>query len=244
MLGGISPGHGFSLVLIKGSWAWGSIFTVSLWWWQTPQMNLRNLIHVWETCWKSTTISALLLFFTPHAQNREDIIFHHLIYSCFPALSLRATVSISPVWNKHKRNLTQLESPYRPEAFDPFTRKPGAWKAYTCRSGGGSAVKEGFVLDRERERDTRSGRTGGRTGHQHTGRVKELQRWRSDQTGLRRSRAKLWGKFTGTLIFQMFSTHPGFVRVFTPFFLQHISVLLVAVLLVHPSSRSPPSSNF
>lgn len=108
---------------------------------------------MWETCWKSTTISALLLFFTPHAQNREDIIFHHLIYSCFPALSLRATVSISPVWNKHKWNLTQLESPYRPEAFDPFTRKPGAWKAYTCRSGGGSAVKEGFVLDRERERE-------------------------------------------------------------------------------------------
>lgn len=202
---------------------------------------------MWETCWKSTTVSALLLFFfTPHPQNREDIIFHHLIYSCFPALSLRATVSISPVWNKHKRNLTQLESPYRPEAFDPFTRKPGAWKAYTCRSGGGSALKEGFVLDRERERerDARSGRTGGRAGHQHTGRVKELQRWRSDQTGLRRSRAKLWGKFTGTLIFQMFSTHPGFVRVFTPFFLQHISVLLVAVLLVHPSSLSPPSSNF
>lgn len=63
-------------------------------------------------------------------------------------------MSISTVWNKHKRNLTQLESPCRPEAFDPFTRKPGAWKAYTCRSGRGSAVKEGFVLDRERARES------------------------------------------------------------------------------------------
>lgn len=38
-------------------------------------------------------------------------------------------------------------------------------------------------------------------GHQHTGRVKKLQGWRSDQTGLRRSRAKLWGKLTGTNLF-------------------------------------------
>lgn len=31
-----------------------------------------------------------------------------------------------------------------------------------------------------------------------TGRVKKLQGWRSDQTGLRRPRGRPWGKLTGT----------------------------------------------
>ena len=63
-----------------------------------------------------------------------------------------------------------------------------------------------------REDCARSGRTGGRAGHQHTGRVKKLRGWRSDQTGLRRQQPKLWGKLTGTNRFLNFPhlTFPPF----------------------------------
>lgn len=48
-----------------------------------------------------------------------------------------------------------------------------------------------------------SARQAGQGGAQDisTGRVKKLQGWRSDQTGLRRPRGRPWGKFTGMPIY-------------------------------------------
>ena len=55
------------------------------------------------------------------------------------------------------------------------------------------------VIERE-EREKGWARSSGiraRAGPQHTGRVNELQGWRSDQIGLRRWREKRLGKYTG-----------------------------------------------
>lgn len=64
-----------------------------------------------------------------------------------------------------------------------------------CNCGKGGMRAE--VNERE------SARQAGQEGAQDisTGRVKKLQGWRSDQTGLRRPQGRPWGKFTGTLIY-------------------------------------------
>lgn len=73
-----------------------------------------------------------------------------------------------------------------------------------------------------------------------TGRVKKLRGWRSDQTGLRRSRAKPWGKFTGTRIFQMVLIPP---MTFPPFFFAFVGNSFVARdTTVHHAVAVSPSS--
>lgn len=66
----------------------------------------------------------------------------------------------------------------------------GLWN---CGKGGMRAE----VNERE------SARQAGQEGAQDisSGRVKKLQGWRSDQTGLRRPQGRPWGKFTGTPIY-------------------------------------------